>query len=196
VADGGSRAERFRGIYEAHHHRILGYALRRVEMPEDAADVVAETFLVAWRRLDEIPEGREALLWLYGTARRVLANVHRAQGRRSRLVERLGREIAALPALAGPAPTEEIRAVLRALGELREEDREVLRLAVWEELSHREISQVLECSANAAEIRLHRARRRLAARLSRLEPRSEPVEGTGRAVLGPSRAGAATEARP
>lgn len=194
--DEGSRADRFRGIYEAHYHRILGYALRRVELPEDAADVVAETFLVAWRRLDEIPKGREALLWLYGTARRALANLHRTERRRSRLAERLRREIAALPAVAAPAPTEEIQAVLRALGELREEDREVLRLAAWEELSHEEIGRILGCSANAAKIRLHRARRRLAAHLSLVEARSKPVEGTGHARIEPGRASAATEARP
>jgi RNA polymerase sigma-70 factor (ECF subfamily) len=196
MADARNRAERFRHVYEAHHHRILGYALRRVERPEDAADVVAETFLVAWRRLDDIPEGREALLWLYGTARRVLANLHRTERRRSRLVERLRREIASLPAVVSPAATEEVRAVLRALDQLREEDREILRLAAWEDLSHQEIAQVLRCSANAAKIRLHRARRRLAAQLSVVEARSKPVEGTGHARIEPGTTGAATEARP
>ena len=61
---------------------MLGYALRRTDNTDDAADVLAETFLVAWRRPDEIPPGPQARLWLYGTARRVLANQRRAERRR------------------------------------------------------------------------------------------------------------------
>lgn len=66
--------DRFRVLYAAHLNAILGYALRRVAAPEDAADVVAETFLIAWRRCADVPPGGEARLWLYGVARRVLAN--------------------------------------------------------------------------------------------------------------------------
>ena len=82
------RRDRFQAMYGANYHRVLGYALRRAGR-EDAADVVAETFVVAWRRLDEMPEGDGARLWLYGTARRVLANQRRATRRRERLAERI-----------------------------------------------------------------------------------------------------------
>src|SRR5215469_9083439 len=83
------RRDRFAAVYQAHHAAILGYALRRTRAPEDAADVIAETFLTAWRRLEEVPPEPEARLWLYGVARRVLANHHRGERRRSALTERL-----------------------------------------------------------------------------------------------------------
>ena len=76
-----ARRSRFDRLYEVNSGPILAYALRRVEQPADAADVVANTFLVAWRRLDDIPDGDRARLWLYGTARRVLANHYRSDRR-------------------------------------------------------------------------------------------------------------------
>ncbi len=85
---------RFGKLYREQARAILAYALRRVENPEDASDVVAEAFLVAWRRLDEVPIGRERL-WLYAVARRVTANVRRAEGRRTRLSERLAETLSA-----------------------------------------------------------------------------------------------------
>ncbi|HSH59182.1 MAG TPA: sigma factor, partial [Acidimicrobiales bacterium] len=70
------RRERFHRIYDTNYERILGYALRRTATVEDAYDVVSETFLTAWRRLDDVPDGERARLWLYGTARNVLTNQH------------------------------------------------------------------------------------------------------------------------
>ena len=84
-----SRRERFSALYADCYPRLLGYALRRTHTVEDAADVVAETFLVAWRRLEHVPPGDEARLWLYGVARRVLANQRRGERRRDRLEVRL-----------------------------------------------------------------------------------------------------------
>jgi DNA-directed RNA polymerase specialized sigma24 family protein len=66
----------FGRLYREHGRAILAYALRRVGDPEDAADVVAETFLIAWRRLGDVPAGDRARLWLYAVARRVVANQH------------------------------------------------------------------------------------------------------------------------
>jgi RNA polymerase sigma-70 factor (ECF subfamily) len=83
-----STVERFRRVYAVNFEPLLAYAMRRVGQPEDAADVVAETFLVAWRRIGELPPEAEARLWLYGVARRVLANHHRGGDRRDRLGER------------------------------------------------------------------------------------------------------------
>jgi RNA polymerase sigma-70 factor, ECF subfamily len=65
------------GLVDAHYDQLLGYALRRVDQPTDAADVVCEVLLATWRRIDEVPEGDEAILWLYGVARRTLANLRR-----------------------------------------------------------------------------------------------------------------------
>jgi RNA polymerase sigma factor (sigma-70 family) len=150
---------RFGKLYREQARAILAYALRRVENPEDASDVVAETFLVAWRRLDEVPIGRERL-WLYAVARRVTANVRRAEGRRTRLSERLAEtlsaELAVHPGSGGKA-TE----VLRAMASLGEEERELLLLVTWDELSPSEAAKVLGLSPLAARSRLHRARRRL-----------------------------------
>lgn len=72
---------RFVEIYESAYEPILGYVLRRYPHPETAADVVAETFTIAWRRIEEVPKGDEARLWLYGVARRVLANHRRGERR-------------------------------------------------------------------------------------------------------------------
>src|SRR5918999_3175285 len=79
------RRTRFRTVYEANYHRVLGFVLRRTANREDAEDVVAETFLTAWRRLEQMPAGGEARLWLYGVARRALANQQRGERRRVRL---------------------------------------------------------------------------------------------------------------
>jgi DNA-directed RNA polymerase specialized sigma24 family protein len=82
------RRSRFEAVSRQTYEQILGYALRRCDSPEDAADVVAETFAVAWRRADALPPGGEARLWLYGVARNVLANHRRGVARhRLRSVE-------------------------------------------------------------------------------------------------------------
>jgi RNA polymerase sigma-70 factor (ECF subfamily) len=162
---------RFSNLYRHQARELLGYALRRTADPDDAADVVAETFLIAWRRLGDVPSGDEARLWLYGTARRVLANRDRGARRRDRLTERLRDELRRqLPAHQG---REGGGAILEALAELREADRELLMLIGWEELTPTEAAQALGISPLAARTRLHRARRRLRARLAE-QPSSNP----------------------
>ena len=150
--------QRFAGLYREHGRELLGYALRRSTDPDDAADVVAETFLVAWRRLADVPPGEEARLWLYGTARNVLANQVRGARRRDALTERLRGELRCkLPghqAAAGGA-------VLEALAVLSEADRELLTLIGWEELTPTQAARALGITPFAARTRLHRARRRL-----------------------------------
>jgi RNA polymerase sigma-70 factor (ECF subfamily) len=159
---------RFGKLYREQARAILAYALRRTETPEDASDVVAETFLVAWRRLDEVPLGRGERLWLYAVARRVTANVRRAEGRRTRLSERLAEmlpdELAVQPQSDGEASE-----VLRAMAGLGDEERELLLLDTWDELSPSEAARVLGLTQIAARSRLHRARRRLRALLEEQE---------------------------
>jgi len=158
--------QRFARLYRDHARGILGYALRRCADPEDAADAVAETFLAAWRRLAEVPSGEEGRLWLYGTARLVLANQRRGERRRDRLAERLGAELRRqLPAEPAGDPT----GILEALAALEETDRELLMLVGWEELTPAQAAQVLGVTPLAARSRLHRARRRLRARLAEEE---------------------------
>jgi RNA polymerase sigma factor (sigma-70 family) len=171
-----ARRDRFRKIYDENYHRVLGYAIRRVGR-DDAGDVVAETFLAAWRRLDDVPEGEAARLWLYGTARRVLANQQRGRRRRVRLSERIRAE-AGEGIQTGPSAPE-VNASAAAFARLRPDDRELLALVAWEGLDAGEVAKVLDCSRNAARIRIHRARRRFAGELERVDEalKHNPVSG-------------------
>src|SRR5712692_701590 len=169
TAGSPSRLERFRAIYDANYGPLLAYVLRRTVSAEDGADALADTFLVAWRRLDRVPEGAEARLWLFGVARRILANTRRAGTRRDRLhssllIEAEIRSTVHAPREADPS----LGVVSEALEQLHERDRDRLRLAAWEGLTYDELASVLGCSKGAARIRVHRARRRLAAHLARL----------------------------
>ena len=152
---------------------MLAYAVRRASDAQDAADVVAETFLVAWRRLEEMPSAEATRPWLYGVARHVLANQQRSERRRLRLAERLRRELPV--ALQGVAPLPpETGAVRAAVAQLGPEDQEILRLCCWEELTPGEIATVLGVSRVAARSRLHRARHRLRAALQDVPEPEDP----------------------
>jgi RNA polymerase sigma factor (sigma-70 family) len=157
-----ARERRFEALYASHHPQVFGYVMRRCDRAEDAADAIAETFLVAWRRLDEAPAGDQMRLWLYGVARRVLANQRRGERRRLALADRLRSDLTThrLPAVTHEASRDN-DALGAALASLSVDDRELLTLEAWEELSSQQIAKVLGCSSAAARTRLHRARRRL-----------------------------------
>jgi len=153
--------QRLADLFAAHAAELLAYARRRGARPADAEDVVAETFVVAWRRFDDLPE-EAARAWLFGIARRVLANQVRSAARRAPRSGRLPDEIRAP---GGPVGLDEdLAAVLDALPPA---DREVLQLTAWEDLRPAELAVVLGISANAAAIRLHRARLRFAQALAK-----------------------------
>ena len=157
-----TREERFEELFARTHAPLMGYAVRRVSDPADAADVVAETYLVAWRRLDELPPGEETRLWLFGVARRVLANHHRGERRRLALADRLREDLSGW----SPGPvTGQADAVGRAMRRLSEDDRELLTLVAWEGLSRDEVAVTLGVTRAVVRLRLHRARGRLAALL-------------------------------
>lgn len=163
-------AERtFRVFYAAHFDPLLAYALRRVDQPADAADVVAETFLIAWRRRGSVPAGDEARLWLFGTARKVLANQRRGGQRRDRLGERL-RERLATTVPDGSVAVVEGQAVQQALARLSEPDREVLTLSAWDGLAPQEVAVVLGLPDATVRQRLSRARARLRQHLGEAVP--------------------------
>ncbi|GAA1948710.1 RNA polymerase sigma factor [Nocardioides panacihumi] len=154
------REETFRGVYADHFDAVLGYALRRTDRPEDAADVTAETFLVVWRRLAHMPGGDETRPWLYGVARRVLANHRRGNLRRTNLAQRLRQELATVV----PDTSDDLvqRAdVTAAMQRLSGRDQEVLELHLWEGLEPREIAEVLGLTTLVVRPRLSRARARL-----------------------------------
>ena len=184
------REAAFRLLYEQNFARLVGYALRRSATPEDAADAVADTFLVAWRRLDDVPEGEEARLWLYGVARRALSNQHRGERRRTALHAVLAEEFAE----ATPEPDIlDLGPLRRAWSSLRETDRDLLGLVAWEGLSNEQIAQVVGCSRAVVKLRLHRARRRLAGFLAEEEATVKPTGQTGHAPTGRAPARPGTE---
>lgn len=155
--------ERFCGLYEEHYEHVLRYALRRTDA-EMARDVAAETFTVAWRRMDRLPA--EPLPWLYGVARRALANELRGQHRRNRLISRLelAASAAGVPTIQ-PDHAEEVTTswhVRATMAKLTPRDQEILQLIAWEDLDIADAAKVLGCSNTACKVRLHRARRRLA----------------------------------
>jgi RNA polymerase sigma-70 factor (ECF subfamily) len=148
---------RFRELYADHYRPVLAYCLRRLPSHSDAEDSVAEVFAVAWRRMDGVPAGSDALPWLYAVARRVVGNADRTRRRRDRLTARVATR---RDAEQGSAAADSSALVIDVLMRLRPLDQEVLRLAAWEGLQPLEIAAVLGCSPNAAAIRLHRARER------------------------------------
>lgn len=160
----GRRAQ-LAALYQAHHRQVLAYALRRTLNRADADDIAAETFAIAWRRLDMVPAGPGALPWLYAVARRVLAN-HR---RRAATRTRLGQELAAERLIEGSSSDGGDHDIGAALQHLPPDDQELLRLAVWEELRHQDIATVLGISENAVSIRLFKARKKLRAILTEAE---------------------------
>lgn len=153
------RVDRFRSIYDAAYDDVWAYCRRRA--PAAAAeDAVAETFTVAWRRLDDVPPPPGARPWLFGVARRVLANQRRGDQRRQRLHLRLVHDSSRRVA-AGADQEAGLSAVMEALGTLSDDDQELLRLVAWEGLANAEVAVVLACSPGNVAVRLHRARKRL-----------------------------------
>jgi RNA polymerase sigma-70 factor, ECF subfamily len=175
-----AREDRFSELYEWTRPQILAYALRRTASRDDAADVVAETFEIAWRRLDDVPTGQAGLLWLYVTARYVLANHGRRVRRRDEVTVRLAEELRGLE-LRVEAPDEESVAMRLCLKALTSDERELLMLAGWEGLSAAQMGRVLGCSPTAARIRLHRARTRLKSEMADFEA-AEKRPGPGRHI--------------
>jgi RNA polymerase sigma-70 factor, ECF subfamily len=168
-----SREAEFRRIYETYYRQVAAYARRRLE-EQDAQDVVADTFLVAWRRIEDVPAGQDALPWLYAVARRTVAQVYRSRHRRLRLTSRL-KQFVREKDQGVPDESDDNAVVHQALATLRPGDQEILRLADWEELEPRQLGPVLGCSANAASIRLHRAHRRFERALQEIEGRAEAL---------------------
>lgn len=161
MQDESERRRRFDELFASYSADIVAYCGWRAASTSDAQDAVADVFLTAWRRLDELPEGDAARVWLYSTARKVIANQRRARRRRAALHDRLTREP---PPTHVPSPADREHAhVHEALRRLGPHDREVLLLSEWEELTPAEIAAVLGCLTVTVRGRLHRARRRFRA---------------------------------
>ena len=152
----------FRQMFDANFDAIQAYCLRRLS-PDEAADAVSETFLVAWRRMDSVPAGTADRLWLFGVARNVVRNASRSERRRTRIVARVG----GLAPITPPDPQSQIVTaiehgeIMAAFRQLGSADQEILQLRLWEELSVAEVATVLDCSEKAASKRYQRAISRL-----------------------------------
>jgi RNA polymerase sigma-70 factor (ECF subfamily) len=160
MTEAGPPEARFNRLFELHLDAVRAYALRRA--PGVADEIVAETFLVAWRRLEDVPD--DALPWLIGVARNVRANLRRSDRRRDALAQRLEPEAAA----GGDVATSVVErdALRSALAGLSETDREVLLLTAWDDLDRSQVAKALGCSRANVAVRLFRARRRLESSLA------------------------------
>jgi RNA polymerase sigma-70 factor (ECF subfamily) len=171
------RRARLEALFAEHAGAVRAYAVRRID-PAAADDTVSEVFLVAWRRLDDCPP--DALPWLLACARRVLANQRRGVERRLALTERLRQTSATAGIAVGRRPDD--GALARALAGLGDRDREVLLLIAWDGLDPARAAAALECSRATLAVRLHRARRRLAAAIERVEAADAAIVRTLEAV--------------
>lgn len=166
-----SAEDRFQELFSANYGDVLAYAVRRCPSHQDAEDVVAETFAVAWRRIRDIPEGERARLWLFGTAHLVRLNLRRGQRRRQGLVDRLRRAPQVEGARGADVDVIERERIDRAFAALNPYELEILQLHVWDQLSAEEIAVALDISPAAVWKRLQRARDRLTEELD--EPNEE-----------------------
>jgi RNA polymerase sigma factor (sigma-70 family) len=173
-----AREDRFCALYAATRPRIVAYVLRRITSSSDAADIISDIYEIAWRRLEDVPDGHSGLLWLYVTARYVISNQRRRLHRHGETTARLAGELGRT-SLRIEATDEESLVMRSCLNSLPSDDRELLMLAGWEGLTASEIGHVMGCSPTAARIRLHRARARLKAALTESSPHEKQVRGFG-----------------
>lgn len=171
------RRRRMEALFEEHREAVMAYVTRRARSL--AHDVTSETFLLAWRRLDDVPD--EPRAWLIGVARKTLANHLRGERRRVMLARRA--TLVWEPVSDRPDDLGLDSELMGAFDALAPADREAIALVAWEELSYDEAADVMGCSRGAFAIRLHRARRQIAVALeaSGFEPASAQVvpNGTG-----------------
>ena len=163
-AESARRAERFTAENSGD---LLNYFLRRVPDREDAADLLAETLLVMWKRIRHMPsDDAEARPWLFGVARRVLSHYHRAGVRRQRLADSLRAQVAAAGQLTVPSAEARVE-VQGLLAQLTEKDREIVLLHAWEGFTHEEIASIVGMKAASVRSRYARARSQLVSNLSK-----------------------------
>jgi RNA polymerase sigma-70 factor (ECF subfamily) len=159
------------GWFRAYADRVLAYLLHRTDA-QTAQDVLQEVFVTAFRKADDVPQ--PPIGWLFGTARRLLANKHRGYRRHDVLISRLLDDASHEP----DAELAEVKeAFLQTLVSLAPADREVLTLTGWYDLTPGEAAEALGCTASTYAVRLHRARKRLAAALDSAGYRGDTPAG-------------------
>jgi RNA polymerase sigma-70 factor, ECF subfamily len=174
MSHASSDAARLHTLYRATHVDVLAFLLRRCPTAEDAADCLAETYLVAWEKRDQVPAGSAARPWLFGVARNVMRRGHERQGRLATATQSLAEELqSAASARPAHSPDESDR-IMAILSELSAVDQEIITMISWDGLSPREIAQILGISANVVRVRAHRARARLRSLLTTGDVASKP----------------------
>lgn len=145
--------------------RLLAYFARRVDPVDDAADLLSETMIVAWRRHDAIPlDETEARMWLFGVARRILSNHRRGATRYAALGERLREAMVLESRIPRSDPDDDrLDALHAALAELKPQDRELVALVHADGFTLAEAGALLDLGPGATRSRYHRARGRLRA---------------------------------
>ncbi|MGH2954814.1 MAG: RNA polymerase sigma factor [Solirubrobacterales bacterium] len=168
----GGREERFEALWAEYYGTVYRYCRRRVSTEDAARDVTADTFLVAWRRIDQIREPARA--WLLAVARNIGRNHRRAEARRLALTARVN---ATQDRSQTEVPEPGDARLAEAFARLSDADREVLALIAWDELKPREAAEVLGISPARLSVRLHRARKRLREHLEDLTDESSDAPG-------------------
>jgi len=169
---GDDPMSRFRTLYKSTFSDIYAYATRSLAPDRsEIDDVVAEVYLVAWRRIDELPHSPQDRLWLFGVARNVVRSTRRSSNRRLLLVDRIHRQPRLPVGSSEPSDVD----VTGALRRLSPNEREVMQLVIWDGLSAVETAEVLGCSVNVVAVRLHRARKRLARSMPAVSGESDRV---------------------
>lgn len=165
------RRVRFVDLYEGHVDAVMAHCLRHLA-PSAAEDAVSDTFLVAWRKLDEMPS--EPRGWLIITARNTIRNRYRTQARSLALSDRL-QQITRMATEPADVTAERRADLLTALTALNADEREAILLVSWDGLTGEEAAQALGCSHGALRVRVHRARQKMAAALGDTAPTSVPL---------------------
>jgi RNA polymerase sigma-70 factor (ECF subfamily) len=172
----GDQVARFEEVFEAHDGTIMAYLRRRSGSDIDTEDVAATTFMAVWRRIDALPAGPDVHRWVLRIARGNLSNLERGRRRQRLLWQRLFNQ---LPTERASLDVLELRPddglAMRAFVRLRPSEREVIRLVAWDGMSHAEAAEMLGCSENALNIRLHRARRSLQRQFDALRSSPQPL---------------------
>jgi RNA polymerase sigma-70 factor (ECF subfamily) len=153
-------------MYQELYPRVLAYATGMVGR-QTGEDITSETFTVAWRRWQDLPESR--LPWLLGVARNLIREFRRKNARQYELAVAEGRRIATETGDIA-VDVAERTTVLRALADLPDADREVLTLLAWHGLSQADAARVLHCSTATLSVRVHRARQRLTRAMAAASP--------------------------
>lgn len=168
---GSNTDAQYEALYRAHAHEVHGYCLRRTSS-EEAKDATSEVFVVAWRRFDDVPDGDEALPWLYGVSRNVQANRARSFRRRDRLTAKAAAHHD--ETVPGPEPqivrNEQHAELLAALSKLPDKDQEILRLVEWEGVSRDKVAEMMFLSRSAIDKRIARAYKKMARSLGVPQP--------------------------